>query len=129
MIDIENLTLKEIREIAAIAGGSCGTRPARTKPPFRERLVIARTSGGVQYGLLVARDGTWGRIDRCRHIRTWQSIHGKLAINCADLAVVGAGSGTSITRPVDGAEFPTIYGTFDVTPEAAKALDALPIKA
>jgi hypothetical protein len=96
---------------------------------FRKRLVIARTSGGVQYGLIVALDGTWGRFDKCRHIRSWQSIPGKLAVNCADIAVVGAGAGTSITRPVDGAEFPMIYGIYDVTAKAAKALDALPFKA
>ena len=121
-LNIEELTVKQIREIAAIAGCAKSTRKVA---PFRERDVVVRSSGGVYFGRLVACVGTYGRMPDARHIRTWTSPAGVKAINASDVARVGAGAGTSITMPAP-TELPTIYAIYDCSPEAAIILRGLP---
>ena len=121
-LNIEELTVRQIREIAAIAGCAKSTRKAA---PFRERDVVVRSSGGVYFGRLIAMAGTYGRLANARHIRMWKSRPDHKAINCADIARFGAGPGTSITQPVP-AELPTIYAVYDCTAEASAILTALP---
>ena len=120
-IDIDGLTIGQARAIVAQLGG----RARRVPVPFRERDVIVRSSGGVYFGRLVACVGTYGRLIDGRHIRTWKSPSSGKAISCGDLAIVGAGTGTSITRPVP-TELPTIYAIYDCTAEASALLRALP---
>ena len=120
-LNIEELTLKQIREIVALV---CA-KPTRKAVPFRERAVVVRSSGGVYFGRLVACTGSYGRLSDARHIRTWTSPPGVKAINASDVARVGAGAGTSITMPAP-TELPTIYAIYDCTPEAADILWGLP---
>ena len=75
-LNIEELTLKQIREIVALV---CA-KPTRKAVPFRERAVVVRSSGGVYFGRLVACTGSYGRLSDARHIRTWTSPPGVKAI-------------------------------------------------
>ena len=125
MINLDDLTYKQIKEIAALASGLC-RQPSEAGHVTPERPVIVRSTGGVYFGYLVRQYGTEVRLLRARHIRTWTStgLAGS-ALGCSDLAIYGAGAGSSITARVD-TDLPTVHGIFDCTIAATKILEALP---
>ncbi len=58
MIEIENLTLKQIREIAALVNGAVQQPAQRTAHPFIGKYVIARCyAAGVHAGFVESVDG------------------------------------------------------------------------
>ena len=121
-INVEELTIKQIREISSLTAAHRSKSASHVRA---ERPVVVRSSGGVYFGYLVEKSGTYCKLLRARHIRLWKSAPGKKAINCGDLAVVGAGPGTNITRPVT-TEISTYYCIYSCTQEATTALEELP---
>ena len=98
-----------------------------------EKAVVVRAYSGVFFGYLVERRGGPSEYEvdlvRARHIHRWQS--GGLprkALNVEDLAILGAGDGTTISGPVTQ----TIAGVrviVDASPESVARFEALPCKA
>ena len=131
MIDIEQLTIKEARALVALFGGE---QRAESAHPLIGKRVIVRADSGVFFGTLVARRQTpalpESDLTHSRHIYTWTS-NGlqRLALNAADLAILGAGKDTKITGVVEGLS--TIVGTraiYEATADAIRAIEALPCR-
>lgn len=78
-MDIENLTVAQIRQIAAIASGLCGSKPqqAAAVSPFVGKHVICRCySAGVHAGELVSQDGDVVVLKSSRRLWQWKAKEG-----------------------------------------------------
>jgi hypothetical protein len=97
------------------------------------KAVVVRAYSGVFFGYLVERRGgpecCEVDLERARHIHRWRSDGlPRKALNIEDLAILGAGDGTTIGGPVTQ----TILDVRNIvyaTPEAVARFEALPCKA
>lgn len=99
-MDIENLTVAQIRQIAAIASGLCGTTPKPSSPsPFVGKFVICRAySAGVHAGELVSQDGDVVVLRNSRRLWQWKAKEG---VALSGVAVHGlAKSGSKVDVPL-----------------------------
>lgn len=88
-MDIENLTLKQIKEIAAVASTLGGTTPTTPHHAIGQRVLIRDHMAGVFIGTLDMAAGKSWRLRDCRKIHYWTK-----AAATEGLAVVGdTGSG------------------------------------
>ncbi len=98
-----------------------------------KKAVLVRAYSGVFFGYLVERRGGGEScevdLERARHIHRWQS-NGlpRKALNVEDLAILGAGDGTTIGGPVTQTIL-DVKVIVDATPEAVARFEALPCKA
>lgn len=77
MIEIENLTLKQIREIAALVNGTVQQPSQRTAHPFVGKYVIARCySAGVHAGTVVSAEGEEVVLKDSRRLWSWKAKDG-----------------------------------------------------
>ena len=76
MANVEDLTLKQLREIAALVNGPA-TRPHSTLHPFVGMYVIARCySAGVHAGEVVSVDGENVILRASRRLWSWKAKDG-----------------------------------------------------
>jgi hypothetical protein len=95
MFDIEQLTLKQIREIAALVNGTVQQPSANTAPhPFVGKYVIARCyAAGVHAGTVVSVDGENVILKNSRRLWSWEAKDG---IALSGVAQMGIQSGSKI---------------------------------
>ena len=94
-MNIEELTLKQIREIAALVNGTAQQPTASTKPhPFIGKYVIARCyAAGVHAGTLVDVDGENVILSDSRRLWSWKAKDG---VALSGVAQTGVQSGCKI---------------------------------
>ena len=97
------------------------------------KAVVVRAYSGVFFGYLVERRGgpETCEIDliNARHIHRWQSTGlSRKVLNVEDLAILGAGEGTTISGPVSQTIL-DVKNIVDATPEAVAQFERLPCKA
>ena len=94
MIEIENLTLKQIREIAALVNGTVQQPSQRTAHPFVGKYVIARCySAGVHAGTVVSAEGEEVVLKDSRRLWSWKAKDG---VALSGVAQTGVQSGCKI---------------------------------
>jgi hypothetical protein len=99
----------------------------------KHKAVVVRAYSGVFFGYLVERKGgpecCEVILERARHIHRWQSVGlPRKALNVEDLAILGAGEGTTIGGPVTQTIL-DVKVIVDASPEAAARFEALPCRA
>lgn len=99
----------------------------------KHKAVMVRAYSGVFFGYLVEKRGGPETfevdLEGARHIHRWQS-NGlpRKALNVEDLALLGAGDGTTIGGPVNQT-LADVKNIIECTPEAVARFEALPCKA
>ena len=109
-MNIEDLTLKQARELAALFGG--GTTPPVQHPAVGKYCVVRTYSAGVHAGILQAASGTAVTLADSRRIWNWTG-----ALSCSEIAVSG------ITGGKVAVAVPTEYLTeaIEIIPATAEA--------
>lgn len=118
-VDIDSLTVKELREIGAIACSS--RRPVKSKTMAGgEVAVIVRAYSGVFFGYLVSKTGNSVELSDARQIYSWDSA-GLLekSNTCPDIAARGLGTGSKVSAPAPKAFIEQVGAVFVMTPAAA----------
>lgn len=97
------------------------------------KAVVVRAYSGVFFGYLVEKRGgpeCWEvLLEGARHIHRWQSNGlSRAVLNVEDLAILGAGNGTTIGGPVTQ-EIADVKVIVFATPEAVERFESLPCKA
>lgn len=99
-MNIESLTIAEIRQVAAIAaslGGGC--KPATTSP-FVGRFVLCRCySAGVHCGELVSQDGDLVVLKNSRRLWQWKAKDGVALSGVAVHGLQKSGSKLDVAVP------------------------------
>lgn len=91
--DIENLTLKQLREIAALVNSQT-VQPTQAPHPFVGKYVIARCySAGVHSGTVVSVDGENVILKDSRRLWSWKAKDG---VALSGVAQTGIQSGCKI---------------------------------
>ena len=91
--DIEQLTLKQIREIAALVNGT-PVQPSQAPHPFIGKYVIARCyAAGVHSGTVVSVDGENVILKDSRRLWSWKAKDG---VALSGVAQTGVQSGCKI---------------------------------
>ena len=77
-MNIEDLTLRQIKEIAAMANSQqCAAKPESRPHPFIGKHVIARCySAGVHAGIVVSVDGDTAILKDSRRLWSWKAQDG-----------------------------------------------------
>jgi len=76
-IDIENLTIGQVRELQALIGGNSAPKAENTLPYPIGKYVICRSSNeGVNAGILLAADETGCQLKDARRLRTHKPVIG-----------------------------------------------------
>ena len=98
-MEIDNLTVKQIKEIAALAAGLGGltARPKHSTEPVVGEAVIVRSRGqGVMWGYYVGRDGANVRLSDAVQMWRWKAKEGGTLVDCAHTGVDPAGCKFSV---------------------------------
>lgn len=99
-MNIEDLTIKQVRELAALACSLNLTPAAPTAShPWTDKYVLVRTySAGIHVGFLqsISESGSVVTLSESRRVWSWDS--GRLS--CSELAIIGAKSGDKIACAV-----------------------------
>ncbi len=121
-IDIDTLTIKQVREIAALAG--CATKKKAVRS-FAEEPVIVRAYSGVFFGYLVSKTGACVELRDARHIWSWDSAGlAEKSQTCGDIAARGLGTGSKVSAPVSRSIVEQVGATFFATDVAVKTIAA-----
>ena len=118
MINTDDLTIKQAREIAA---QFCGTPMAEGKPAptSDERPVIVRSrDAGVQFGYLLGYEGSTVHLRDARQMWSWTASEGGTLLDCATHGVRAGKFSTPASRV-------TVIGAcaiIDVSDKAIKSL-------
>ena len=125
-MNIEDLTVKQIREIAALAGSFC-SGPQTASPPTPkhgpqpgDKVIVRSRDDGVKYGTLVSYEGSTVHLEGARQMWSWTAAKDGTLLGCARYGVKGGKfSPTVDTATVIGAC--AIIGVHD---EAVKSLES-----
>ena len=115
MNNIDDLTIGQARELAAMFGGMAGAAPAAAPHPFVGRYVICRCSAaGVHAGELVSVSGDTAILRDSRRLWQWQARDGVALSGVAQNGLAGG--------KIDTLN-PEIYlvGVCEIIPCSAKA--------
>ena len=98
-IDIDSLTVKELRDLTALACSVTGAKKTAAKSPLIGKKVIVRTqNAGVFFGTLAAKHGDEVTLNGARRIWSWQGAN-----TLSEMALHGLKvSGSRVGEPVDG---------------------------
>ncbi len=118
-IDIGDLTLAQMKEIAAIVGGTC--KPKAAKPMCDERPVIVRSYGaGAFFGYLAEKRGNEVLLVRCRRIWNWKGAN-----TLSEIALNGiTPQGSRIAEPTPRHIILDVIEIIDAQPACVKILEA-----
>ena len=123
-INIDDLTLGQVRDIAKLAGSPCKAK--RTAEPVRYVLIRSHLAG-VFVGELLSRSRDSAKVRDSRRVWYWK---GRLAVDTLahdTLARMGPGDGSQLTGPVDQVIGGTILQVIDVPKSAEAAFRAWPV--
>ncbi len=121
-LNLEELTIKQVREIAALAG--CATKKRAAKS-FAEEPVIVRAYSGVFFGYLVSKTGACVELRDARQIWSWDSAGlAEKSQTCGDIAMRGLGTGSKVSAPVTRSIVEQVGATFFATDAAVKTIAA-----
>ena len=96
MNNIDDLTIGQARELAAMFGGMAGAAPAAAPHPFVGRYVICRCTGaGVHAGTLVSVNGDTAILRDSRRLWQWQARDGVALSGVAQTGLAGGKIDTS----------------------------------
>ncbi len=124
-IDIDSLTVKQVREIAALAGGVCGKRASKVEKEDGEPHVIVRAYSGVFFGRLVARKTGSVELRDVRQIYSWGSAGMSEKSNtCPDIAARGLGTDSKVSSPAIRAIVEQVGAVFFASDAAVTLIDA-----
>ena len=94
-----------------------------------KKFSIVRADSGVYFAIVVSRREREASLVESRHIYQWDSAAlPRKALNCEDLALIGAGTGTRISGACSE-EVLDVRAVIECTPEATARFLALPDKA
>jgi len=118
MINIEDLTLKQIRELSSLIGNSAA-KPTRVEGDLRPVIVRARDAG-VHFGKLVAYDGRTVWLEDSRRLWSWTANQGVALSGVAQYGIKADKSKIDTLVPsiviLDACEI------IDASPDAAKSI-------
>lgn len=99
-MNIDELTVKEIKQIASLANGLCGSKETTTglNSMIGEKVIIRTYSAGVHFGTLLEKSGTEVILGNSRRLWYWKA---KKSISLSAVAVHGVTSESKITPAVD----------------------------
>ena len=118
-INIDDLTLGQVRDIAKLAGSPCKAK--RAAEPVRYVLIRSHLAG-VFVGVLLSRSRDSANMRDSRRVWYWK---GRLAVDT--LARMGPGDGSRLTGPVDQVIGGTILQVIDVPKSAEAHFRAWPV--
>ncbi len=110
-IDIDSLTVKQVREISSLAG--CAKKKKVTRSYDGEPAVLVRAYSGVFFGYLISKTGASVELRNARQVWSWDSAGLPEKSNTVgDIAIRGVGSGSKISSPVDRSIIEQVGATF-----------------
>lgn len=119
MINIEELTLKQIREISALVTANHSKQSARVEGDRRPVIVRAHDAG-VHFGNLVAYEGRTVWLENSRRLWSWTAKSGIALSGVAQSGIIAAKSKVDMFVPanviLDACEI------IDATQDAAKSI-------
>ena len=116
-MNIEDLKLSEIRQIAAIAralDGGVNERPASISPLIGRHVIVRTYSAGVHAGKLVSQDGDVVVLANSRRLWSWKA---KSGVALSGLAVGGLASGKVDTMT----NIHQLIGAIEIIPTSAES--------
>ncbi len=123
-MNLDDLTVKQIREIAALAQtlGGCKT-PTTGDTYAQEPPVIVRAYSGVFFGYLRSKNGVCVTLRDVRHIYSWGSVGlPEKTQTCEDIAARGLGTDSKMSAASSLGIIEQVAATFFVSSEAEKIL-------
>lgn len=118
-MNIEDLTLKQMREIAALVAGVSPAESAVKIGGMRPVIVRSRDAG-VQFGYLDHYEGSTVHLKNARQMWSWTAASGGTLLDCATVGVkAGKFSGVADAVTVIGA-----CAIIDCTEVAVKTLES-----
>lgn len=119
MINTDDLTIKQARELAAQFCGTPMAKQADTGSSEDERPVIVRSrDAGVQFGYLLGYEGSTVHLRDARQMWSWTAAEGGTLLDCATHGVK-AGKFSTVASRV------TVIGACAIIDVSAKALKSL----
>jgi len=120
-MDIENLTVKELREIATLAKALYPDKPAATCGTARP-VIVCTDKRGVFFGWATDTNGDPIILERAQMAVYWSADVGGVL----GLSKSGPTKNCRISPPCPKIELRGIHAVLDVDPEAVKAWEAQP---
>ena len=117
-INVENLTIAEVRQIAALAAGFSGpvAASAHTSPHVGKFVVVRTYSAGVHAGILVSQNGDIVELRDSRRLWKWKAVSG---VSLSGVATAGIVANESKVEPVLPAL--TLTGAIEIIPASDAA--------
>ena len=126
-MNIDDLTVKEIREIAALAAGFCGdakqnvpTTHSAHGPQAGDKVIVRSRDAGVQYGTLVSYEGSTVHLTDARQMWSWTAAKGGTLLDCAQHGV----SKGKFSSPCNAVTVIGACAIISVHEDAIKSLEA-----
>lgn len=121
-MNIDNLTIAEAREIAAMFGAQ---QSATFTPHIGKKCIIRTYASGVFFGILTKQDGRMVEVADCRRLWSWKAAEG---ISLSAVAVNGVN--ISECRFPVAVPTQTLLDALELIPASAKAvatIEATPV--
>ena len=100
-MNIDDMTLKQIKEVAALASGLCGSK-SNSEPTLNsmigEKVIIRTYSAGVFFGTLSEKAGCEVILTDARRLYYWVA---KKSISLSAVANYGLKGSSKVTAPID----------------------------
>lgn len=122
-MDIGNLTINQIKEIAALAGSLAGTSASSDEnfTPHIGKICIIRTyASGVFMARVVKQNGRMVELADCRRLWSWKASE---SISLSAVAVNGV-AGSSNKFPPATQEH-TVLDALEIIPASAKCIESV----
>lgn len=125
-MDINSLTIGQVKEIAALAPCLSSTPAQKTVAPViteaGRKVIVRSRDAGVLFGTFVSPDGANVTLTDAIQVWKWKAAEGGTLIDCAEYGIVKSGS------KVSGKSSRIIVlnacAIIDVTAESAKTFEA-----
>lgn len=114
-MDMNELTIGQAKELAALFGGQSVTKPAC--PLIGQKVIVRASAAGVHYGTLVSLDGDTVTLSNARRLWFWR-VAGKKGISLSDVAEHGIADDSKICASVP---LHIVLSACEVMPTTAKA--------
>lgn len=122
-MNIEDLTLKQIRELQGLFGGSTQNQADHMQSQYIGKYVVVRTySAGVHAGILQEKKGREARLVSARRIWSWTAASKEDGALSA-VARIGVGQGSKIAGPVDSIELTEAIEVLPTTDAARSSIE------
>ncbi len=120
-MNIEDLTIKEAREIAALVGGNKPvTQPTSAVQGGGRAVIVRSRDAGVQFGYLEKYEGSTVYLKDARQMWSWTAAEGGTLLDCATHGIKGG----KISGPASAVIVIGACAIIDCTETAVKSLEA-----